>query len=156
AVLSRLSEEEAKNVREMIPPEGLHVITATDLPQFVIRRFKEKSGTVGTPFYVRYKPGVARNDGHVLLRVADTIDSIVLPDGTHVATASRSTVFAEMIRSLERDGPLATTVSFLAVVVVVLLATSSRRGAFTVILTLIIGVTWTLGIAAFAGVRLNF
>jgi predicted RND superfamily exporter protein len=120
------------------------------------RRFQEKNGTIGTVFYVRYKPEVARNDGHNLLRMATTIDSVVLPDGTHVDTASRATVFAEMIRALERDGPLATGVSFVAVMCVVIAATASRRGTVSTLLALILGVTWTLGFAAIVDVRLNF
>jgi uncharacterized protein len=155
-VLARMSDDEADRLREMTPPEELHVLTPNDIPDTIKRRFKENNGTIGTPFYVDFRPGVSTNDGHTLLRIARTMDGVVLPDGTRVDTASRSTVFAEMIRSLERDGPLATGVSFFAVVIVVLLATSSRRGSFSVILTLVMGVTWTVGLAAWLGVRLNF
>jgi hypothetical protein len=82
------------------------------LPTALLRRnFSEKSGVVGTVFYVRYRPGVSNNDGHNLLRMSRALEGLVLPDGTHVDTASRATVFAEMIKSLERDGPLATGVS---------------------------------------------
>jgi predicted RND superfamily exporter protein len=155
-VLDRMSEEDANKLREMKPPEDLRVVGATDLPNLVTRRFQERDGTVGTPFYLRYKPGVSTNDGHNLLRIATTVDGITLPDGTRVDTASRSTVFAEMIKSLEHDGPLATGVSFIAVMIVVILATSSKRGAVSVILTLLLGVVWMLGFAALLGVRLNF
>jgi predicted RND superfamily exporter protein len=88
--------------------------------------------------------------------MATTIDEVVLPDGTRVDTASRATVFAEMIRALEHDGPLATAVSFFAVTLVVIGATASRRGSFTVLASLVLGVVWTLGFAALLGVRLNF
>jgi uncharacterized protein len=156
AVLARMTEDEQAKLREMIPPEGLHVLRAADLPSSIRRRFQERDGTIGTPFYVRFKPGVSTSDGHNLLRISATVDQIVLPDGTQVNTASRATVFAEMIRSLEHDGPIATGVSFVAVLIVVLLATASRRGAFAVILTLLLGVTWTIGFAALLDVRLNF
>jgi hypothetical protein len=73
-----------------------------------------------------------------------------------VQTASRSTIFAEMIRSMERDGPLASAASFGAVVVVVLLATSSLRGAAAVLSALLLGVTWLLGGAALLGIKLNY
>jgi predicted RND superfamily exporter protein len=155
-VLARMSDDDAQKLREMTPPPELHPLAAEDLPAFVRRRFQERNGTLGTAFYVRYKPGVSRNDGHNLLRIAATVDGIVLPDGTRVDTASRSTVFAEMIRSLERDGPLATGVSFVAVVAVVLLATASKRGAVAVVLTLVLGVIWMLGLATVTGTRLNF
>ncbi|MCL2779282.1 MAG: MMPL family transporter [Polyangiaceae bacterium] len=155
-VLSRMAEEDAKNLREMIPPETLGALAPKDLPSSLRRRFEEKDGTLGTPFYVDFRPGVSTNDGHVLLRLAATVDGITLPDGTRVDTASRFTVFAEMIRSLERDGPLATGVSFAAVLCVIVVATASRRGVFSVILSLVLGVVWTLGFATLLGLRLNF
>ncbi len=155
-VVARLEPEEQKEIREMIPPETLRVLGPDDLPAMLERRFQERNGTIGTVFYVRYKPSVSRNDGHNLIRMANTIDGIVLADGTRVDTASRATVFAEMIRSLERDGPLATGVSFVAVLCVVIVATASKRGTFSVIATLILGVTWMLGFASLVGARLNF
>jgi predicted RND superfamily exporter protein len=81
---------------------------------------------------------------------------VKLPDGTVVQTASRSTIFAEMIRSMERDGPLASITSFLAVAVVVVLATASVRGAISVLTTLVLGVIWLLGFAALSDIKLNY
>jgi uncharacterized protein len=155
-VMASLSEDEREKIEKLRPPETLRSLGLADLPPLLKSRFSEKDGTVGTVFYVRYRPDVNRNDGHNLLRMSATIDGIVLPDGTRVDTASRATVFAEMIRSLERDGPLATGVAFLAVALVVLLATASWRGAGSVILSLVLGVAVMLGISTLWGERLNF
>ncbi len=155
-VMASLADDERKTVEEMIPPETLRPVGVHDLPKLLRTRFSERDGTLGTVLYVRYKPHVARNDGHNLLRMATTIDGVRLPDGTRVDTASRATVFAEMIKSLERDGPLATATSFALVLVVVLLATSSWRGSVGVILALVLGVVWMVGSAALFGGRLNF
>jgi predicted RND superfamily exporter protein len=106
--------------------------------------------------YIKYKYGVSFSDGRTLLRMAKTTDNVKLPDGTVVQTASRSTIFAEMIRSMERDGPLATGASFLAVMVVVVAATRSRVGSFSVLLALLMGVTILVGAAAMTDTRLNF
>ena len=46
--------------------------------------------------------------------------------------------------------------SFLAVTVVVILATHSRRGTLAVMLSLVLGVIWMVGIAALTGEKLNF
>jgi predicted RND superfamily exporter protein len=61
-----------------------------------------------------------------------------------------------MIRSMERDGPLATAASFLAVAVVVALATRNRRGTAVVLAALVLGVVWLVGAAAWGGEKLNF
>jgi predicted RND superfamily exporter protein len=73
-----------------------------------------------------------------------------------VQTASRATIFAEMIRSMQRDGPLATVASLCAVVLVVVLATANARGAVAVLTALLLGVLWMLGGAALTGSKLNF
>jgi predicted RND superfamily exporter protein len=155
-VLASMDEKERARVDEMRPPEELAPVTAKDLPALLRRRFEEANGTVGTVFYVRYKNDVSLSDGHNLLRIAKTTDNVVLPDKTLVQTASRSTVFAELIRSMERDGPLATFASLSAVSVVVLLATASLRGFVVVIGSLIMGVLWMIGGAAFIDMKLNF
>ena len=154
-VLYDMPEDERARLLEIKPPETLHVLTAKDLPVLLRRRFEEKDGRVGTVFYVKFNNFSFAN-GHNLLKVAATTDNIRLDDGTVVQTASRSTIFAEMIRSMEKDGPRATGLAFLAVMVVVIIATASRRGAVSVLLALLIGVTWTVGGAAHADVKLNF
>ena len=61
-----------------------------------------------------------------------------------------------MIRSLVCDGPLATRLAFCAVCVVIVLATSSLRGSFAVIASLLMGVLLMMGSVAYFGERLNF
>ncbi|HVH45291.1 MAG TPA: MMPL family transporter [Labilithrix sp.] len=155
-VLHDMKPDERKTLEEMKPPETLGVLEAKDLPSLLRRRFEEKNGTVGTVFYVKYRNDISLSNGYNLLRIAKTTDNVRLPDDTVVKTASRSSIFAEMIRSMERDGPLATGASLLAVSIVVLLATSSFRGFICVIVSLIISVVWMVGGAAWSDMKLNF
>jgi predicted RND superfamily exporter protein len=155
-VLSEVSETERKRLEEMKPPDDLGLTLAKDLPPLIRRRFEENNGVLGTLMYIKYQYGVHYSDGRTLLRMAKTTDNVELPDGTRVQTASRSTIFAEMIRSMERDGPLATGASFVAVLIVVMLATRSRIGTFSVILALVMGVASLVGLAAFTDTKLNF
>ena len=156
AVLDGLPPDERARVEDLRPPESLRVLEPKDLPALLRRRFEENDGRIGTVFYVKYKNDVVFSDGHNLLRMAKATDNVKLPDGTVVQTASRPTVFAEMIRSMARDGPRATLVSFLAVSVVVLVATRNLRGAVGVLAVLVMGVTWFLGWSAWAGEKLNY
>jgi len=155
-VMAELPEEDRAIAARMNPPDDLHVLTALDLPALLRVRFQETSGVLGTVFYVKYKNDVSLSDGHNLLRIARATDNVVLPDGTLVRTASRATVFAEMIRSLERDGPLATIASFIGVLLIVLLATRTLTGAFCVVSSLLMGVLWMVGLAALMNHKLNF
>ena len=157
-VLYEMSEDERKMLEELRPPEDLKVVEPKDLPALLRRRFEERDGTLGTVLYVKTASSVSRSNGRNILRLAATTDNVVLPDENHtlVRTASRSTVFAEMIKSMTRDGPLATGASLLAVSIVVLLATASLRGFVCVMVSLILAVVWMVGGAAWTDTRLNF
>jgi predicted RND superfamily exporter protein len=156
SVLFGVSPSERTRLEEMKPPDDLGLTLPKDLPPLIRRRFEENNGVLGTLMYIKYQYGVHYSDGRTLLRMAKTTDNVKLPDGTLVQTASRSTIFAEMIRSMERDGPLATIASFLAVMVVVILATRSKIGTFSVLLALLMGVAALVGLAAFTDTKLNF
>ncbi len=156
AVIEGLPSDERARVEALRPPERLRVLTPPDLPPLLRRRFEENDGRVGTVFYVKYGNRVALADGHNLVRIAKATDNVELPDGTVVQTASRSTIFAEMIRSMETDGPRATMASLAGVSLVVLLATRNVRGAVSVLLALVMGVTWLIGGAAWSGEKLNY
>ena len=117
------------------------------------RRTTAASGTV---FYVKYRNDVMLSDGHNLLRIARATDNVRLADGVVVQTASRATIFAEMLRSMEKDGRRASLVSLAAVALVVLAATRNARGALAVLTALLLGVTWMVGGAAWFGEKLNY
>jgi uncharacterized protein len=156
AVLDSLPPEERARVDELRPPDGLRALEPKDLPALLRRRFEENDGRIGTVFYVKYKNDVVLSDGHNLLRIARSTDNVKLADGTVVQTASRATVFAEMIRSMAIDGPRATLVSFVAVSLVVLVATRNARGAAAVLAALVMGVVFLVGGAAWFGEKLNY
>jgi predicted RND superfamily exporter protein len=156
AVVDSLPPEERVRVEELRPPESLRALEPKDLPDLLRRRFEENDGRIGTVFYVKYKNDVVLSEGHNLLRIAKSTDNVKLPDGTVVQTASRATVFAEMIRSMTIDGPKATLVSFLAVSLVVIVATRNVRGACAVLAALVMGVLLLVGGAAWFGEKLNY
>jgi hypothetical protein len=155
-VLADLSGDERARVAEFTAPESLHAIEARDLPPVLRRRFEENDGRLGTVFYVRYRNDISLSDGRILLRIAKATDNVALGDGVVVQTASRATIFAEMIKSMERDGPRATAASLLAVSLVVVLATRNVRGALAVLASLAMAVTWLVGGAAWIGEKLNY
>jgi predicted RND superfamily exporter protein len=155
-VLSALEPAERGYADKLKQQQQLGEVGPNDLPPLLKRRFEENDGRLGTVYYVQYKNDLSLSDGRNLLRMAAITESVQLPDGTQVLTASRPGVFAEMIRSMAHDGPLATLVSFSAVAVVVILATGSWAGAVTVLLVLCLGVLWMVGAMALFDVKLNF
>jgi len=154
--LPRLSGEDRRFAQEWRPPDDLKAPTVADLPPLVRAQFAEKSGRVGTPVYVYLNRKLSRSRGKNLLQIADVLESVTVEDGRVVPNASRASVFAEMIRSMERDAPRATLAAFLLVIVVSLLATRALRPALAVLGSLLLGVVLTVGAAAWFDVRLNF
>jgi hypothetical protein len=155
-VLARLPAADRPRVEAARPPESVKPVGPDDLPPLLRRRFEEGNGRVGAVFFVKFRNDVSFSDGRVLLRMARLTSNVPLPDGTTVTTASRSTVFAEMIRSMERDGPLATLASLLAVTLVVIVATGSPLGTLAVVGSLTLGVLLMVGAMAHFDVKLNF
>jgi hypothetical protein len=155
-VLSELTPRERATALRARPPDALRVLGPGDLPALLRRRFTERDGTVGTVFYVKPRGDIVFADGHNHLRLSATTDDVRLPDGTVVMTASRSTIFAEMLRSLRRDGPLVSAVSLGGVVLVVIALARDRRVALGVLSALLLGVVALLGWAAWTGARLDY
>ena len=155
-VLSELDAAELATIAKSRPPETLRVLQAADLPGLLLRRFTEADGRVGTVFYVKPKNEVVFADGHNHLRFSRTTDNLELPDGTKVMTASRSTIFAEMLESIRRDGPIASGVALFAVIAVVIVASRGSRSVIAVLGALAIGVAAVVGWAAIGGARINY
>ncbi len=155
-VLSELSAEEQKTVKRAMPPEELPILKIADLPPLFIRRFTENNGTQGTLFFVRPRNDVKFSDGRNHLRMSRTVDNVKLPDGTVVQTASRSSIFAEMLSSMRRDGPLVSLISFFSVLLVVVVASRSLQSALSVIAALLMGTLWLIAGAAIFDVKLNY
>lgn len=154
--LPHLTKKDRRIALQWRPPEYLRALTAQDLPELVRAQFTEKDGTVGTPIYVYLARGLSQSNGHNLLRIADIFENVKRPDGTIAPNASRSTVFAAMIRAMERDGPLATLVAFLTVAVVTIVVTHQVVTALAILGSLLCGIILTVGGAAWLDVRLNF
>jgi hypothetical protein len=152
-----LDEEERKQVDAWAPPEDLTKLTVKDLPDALIRPFRELDGTVGrVAALFPIRQGYRGWDGRHLLQVAEVEHQVPLPDGTVVDVAGRESVFAAMLRAISHDGPRA---SLIALISVLALVVASFRRASRVVLvvgSLVVGVIWMLGAAALLGLRLNF
>lgn len=155
-VRSKLKGEDAELADEWRPPDDLRAIDPKELPPLVLDKFSEKDGRVGTAVFVHLERTVSRSRGENLLKIADIVEGVRVHSGEVAPNASRAAVFAAMIRSMERDGPRATLAAFLVVVLVSVLVGRRVLATLAVVGSLILGVLWTVGGAAWLDVRLNF
>ena len=156
ALLPGLSEADRAEALAWRPPDALSPPRPEELPTLVRERYTERDGRFGTPVFVVYRAHYSPSDGRKLIEVASLTQRVRLADGRELPTASRATVFAEMLRALESDGFRATAGALGAVILVVLLATRRLGASVAVITTLLGGVVLTVGGAAWLGTRLNF
>jgi uncharacterized protein len=143
-------------VEPYLPPADLKPITIADLPPAVARPFTERDGTRGRILYISPVDGSMTSDARYLLRWADSYRSTRLPDGSEIRGSGRAVIYADMWHAILQDVPRAVVVSFLATLCIVALAFRSWRPTMRVILSLLVGVSWTVGLLALLNFKLNF
>jgi predicted RND superfamily exporter protein len=134
----------------------LKALTLEDLPESIKRNFQELDGTLGRFAYVYSRPDANLNNGRTLIRFADTLSSIRLPDGGVVRMSGEAAIFADLLKAIRHDGPLATLFAFFLVAVAVIVNFRKVRPSVYVISGLVLGVAYMLGIQAILQIKLNF
>ncbi|MBN1959553.1 MAG: MMPL family transporter [Deltaproteobacteria bacterium] len=165
-VRHQLDVDTQKLISDWMPPVGLKPFLRKDLPQALIRQFTENDGTVGRLILLFPRYGITTTNGHVVQRLAKEARSVPIPDNVYIAGSYL--IFADMLSSIGHDGPIATITAFLGVLILSLLLARMVRdskiargmhstlGGLQVTIALLVGVIWTVGIAAIGGMRLNF
>jgi hypothetical protein len=155
--LEAASDEDRKQLEAIDPPANLKVVHPSDLPSLARRPFTEVDGTVGRVMLVYYvEKGLSVWNGRDLLRIAQVLQTIRLPDGRDVETSGNAVVFAAMLRSILRDGPRATAASLAVVLLLTLLIMRPPRAALMAMGSLLVGVIWMVGAAGWAEVKITF
>lgn len=145
-----------EKIEPYVPPQDLRPISIADLPEAIARPFTERDGTRGRIVYISPTEGAATSDARYLLRWADGYRSTLLPDGTEIRGSGRAVIYADMWNAILHDVPRALVVSFLATLCIVALAFRRLRSTLRVILSLLVGVFWTVGVLTLLDFKLNF
>jgi hypothetical protein len=155
--LEALSDKERKQLAQIDVPEDLRVLGPVDVPSLARRPFTEVDGTIGRVVLVYpVDQHLSVWNGKDLLRISNVLQYLKLDDGTILETSGSAVVFAAMIRSILRDGPLATGASLVVVLLFSFLIMRPRSAALSAIATLLVGVIWMMGIAGTAEVKITF
>ena len=155
--LELLPEDKRKELAAATPPPDLRVLTPADLPALARRPFTETDGTVGRVvlMYPR-RDGLSLDDGRALLRIASVVQHLHLDSGKILDTAGNAVIFGAMLRSVLREGPVATVVALLAVLLIVAVTLRPRVWAAYALGALLVGVVWMIGAAGLMGTRITF
>jgi uncharacterized protein len=151
-----LDADQKKEIEAWAPPPDLRRLTIQDLPEAIARPFREVDGSLGRVALIYPIRAWGNWDGHALIRMADTFKDVPLPDGRLVSAAGNSSMFAGMLRSISRDGRLATEVALGGVALLVVILFRRVRSAVLVLASLLAGMLWMGGAGAALGLKLNF
>jgi hypothetical protein len=158
--LAFLPPDKRMAVQKVLPPADLRPFGAADLPETVRRRLTDLEGRIGTAVLVHQAGRVDVWDGREVLRFAQEMRSIELPGGPPVA--SMLLLLADVLDSIARDGPRATYLSLVGVLVLVVVAfglgkrsVRSFADAAWVLASLGVGVLWFGGLAGALDLKLN-
>ncbi|MDH3726875.1 MAG: MMPL family transporter, partial [Myxococcales bacterium] len=149
-------DEALKEIDEHIPPETIKPLTYSDVPIEVASMFTEKDSTRGRILVVGQDERFSTWDGRYLIRWSEALRALRTGSGERPALAGRAPVFADMISAIWTDGPKAILASFIATLLLVLLAFRDLRQRLFTMVALLLGIAWMAGTMALAGMKLNF
>ncbi|MBI4124504.1 MAG: MMPL family transporter [Deltaproteobacteria bacterium] len=154
--LDFLNEEQRKEMEDFKNQFKGEKITMEDLPEEIVRNYREKDGTLGKVVFAYPTDRAPLWQGKNLIRFADIIRDNRLPSGERITASGTAVIFADLLRAVAKDGPKATVLAFLAVLLVVALIFREKRGIIFIIGTLLFGVLWMGGWVALFSIKLNF
>jgi hypothetical protein len=151
-----IKDADWEKIKDYVPPDDLKPFGIYDMPAGLARSFTETDGTRGRIVYIAPIDDEAVHDAHYLFRWADSYREVPLPDGSVVLGSGRAVIYADMWTAIVNDVPMAVVFSFLATVLVVVIAFRAGRPALAVLASLFIGVGWMMIPLVALKVRLNF
>ncbi|HSR99065.1 MAG TPA: MMPL family transporter [Kofleriaceae bacterium] len=154
--LAALSDSERAELTELRPPDNLGIITARTLPPLVRDQLEEKDGRIGYIISIRPAPQLDEWDGRDLIRFATAVRAIKLPDGETVTTSGGSIVLADIVDSIENDGPRVTGLAAIGLIVMVVVLVGRNRQAIAVLVATAAGSLLMVAVCALLGLKVNF
>lgn len=163
-VRARLNADDRKLVDDLLPKQKLKPLEIADLPDGVTTHFRELDGTIGRMVHVYPRlpstqptaDGGAFWDGREIIRFAEQMRHAIKLAGVPAAIAGQPPLSADMISAIANDGPKATLVALLAVVVLVIMIFRNFKLAGSVLISLFLGVLWLAGIMGAFDLKVNF
>jgi predicted RND superfamily exporter protein len=156
STLKFLTPEQRKEVDKFKDTLDLKEISLADIPSTITTNFEEADGSRGKIVYVYPKPGANLWNGKELIRFANLIREVDLPNGEKIYSSGESVIFADLLKVVVKDGPIASILSFVAVLLVILATFRNMRESVIVMFSLGIGILWLIATLPVLDIKLNF
>ncbi len=156
AWMNEVGGDIGKQLRQFKKSLGNVRLTIEELPDELVRNFTDLDGNVGTFAYINPRSGMPLSDGRNLIRFANNVQDIPLPDGRIMHATGASLIFADLVKIVKREAPILTIVSFLAVSIFVLILTRRVSEGYVIIAALLWVVVIMLAAMAILDIKINF
>jgi predicted RND superfamily exporter protein len=154
--LDSLDDKERAEILELKPPEHVENITPAMLPSVIKDRLTEKDGRIGYLISIRPATHLDEWNGHDLIRFATAVRRLDLGNGETVTTSGASVIFADIVDSIEHDGPICTTIAAAGLAIMVFLLVGRNRRAMSVLIATASGSLLMVAACALLGLKVNF
>ncbi len=154
--IDALDDKERAELGELRPPDDLRSFTPQDLPPSLRDKLTEKDGHIGLLIAIRPANLLDEWNGKDLIRFANAVRELHLPDGETVTTSGSSVIFADIVESIERDGPLVTSVALIGLTIMVVLLVGRNRRAVAVMVGTVGGSLLLVAVCALLDLKVNF
>jgi uncharacterized protein len=154
--LAALDDADRAELATLRPPDQLAAITPDDLPEELRRLLRERDGRIGLLLSVRPALTLDEWDGRDLVRFANSVRRIDLPDGRVVTTSGAAVVFSDILDAIAHDGVRVTIVAAIGLSLMVLVVLGFNRRTASVLLATTIGTLVLVATCALLGLKVNF
>ncbi len=163
-VRESLSPSEAALVRDFLPNPPPPPFPMTALPSAILKGYQETNGRVQTVIQVFPRLNTAGSNemahgtwnGEEVIRYTALLREAIRKSGVPAVILGQNPISADMLEAIQVDGPKATLFAFLAVALLVVLLFPRWNQAAPILLSLLLGVLWMIGMIGAFSWRINF
>ena len=168
-IRAKLSKKEKKIVEELLSKEDFIPLKPNDLPKDLLANFTEGDGTIGRMVHVYPKLSLPQNtnsgekqtvsstwNGKEVIRYTKLLRESIQSTDTNAVIAGQPPVSADMLATIEKDGPKATAFALIAVSILVFFMFPKIKHATAILFALYLGVLWMAGIIGLYDLKINF
>jgi len=159
-VRAGLPDDQRRHVDTFFGRDVATAVTADAIPETLLKGMKETNGRADSAVLVFPKLTAGLWDGPKNAAFVGALRRIArVPEqtgGTAARVAGGPPLTADVIASMSHDGPLASLLAFIGVVLTVLLVLRGRVATPFVLSALLVGVLWMLALCMALRIKINF
>jgi hypothetical protein len=155
-MLSELSDKDRKLVERALSPPALVPLQARQVPDVLLAGLREYGGRVDRSVLVYPKLSSGTWDTRRMEAFTHDLRRAATVDGRAVPVAGSLLLSSDIATAMKHDGPKATALSLVAVLLICLFSFRSLGLSLAAVASVFVGVALMLGGLAWGGAKLNF